>query len=137
MDLRREFETERADYLDTIRRQEQQVALLNAIIEKVRASRPLLFSPLLFSSPLHLKHLNVGVTPIVDPPVRLGLEQLREPRAHPGAGALGRGEPAGTCLSSALVQLYFYSTVMFCSYSFAGAEMLTSVQFEPVNSDTN
>lgn len=51
VDLRREFETERADYLDTIRRQEQQVALLNAIIEKVRASRPLLsYSPLLCSS---------------------------------------------------------------------------------------
>ena len=37
VDLKREFETEREDYLDTIRRQEQQNALLNAIIEKVRA----------------------------------------------------------------------------------------------------
>ena len=39
VDLKSEFETERADYLDTIRRQEQQMALLNAIIEKVRDPR--------------------------------------------------------------------------------------------------
>ena len=33
-----------------------------------------------------------------DPPVRVGLEQLREPRARESAGALGRGEPTRTAL---------------------------------------
>ena len=35
-DLQREFESDRSDYLDTIRKQDQQLILLQQILEKVQ-----------------------------------------------------------------------------------------------------
>lgn len=35
-DLTEEFQNERSDYLETIRKQDQQIKLLQAIIERVR-----------------------------------------------------------------------------------------------------